>query len=156
MRGGFEAGINAAMSDLSFGLVGGEEGDGEPVARSGKGAAVSAMRSLLKHGSRAHQRSIGFAIRRARTKFDVGLLDGRVNRQIVDPQTSVLISKLRPDFVGFNPRNKVFVIAEAVVSQTPEAATKKLNDMKLVIEAATSRRFIVKRILVTPEKITDW
>jgi len=86
----------------------------------------------------------------------VGLLDGRVNRQIVDPQTSVLISKLRPDFVGFNPRNKVFVIAEAVVSQTPEAATKKLTDMKLVIEAATSRRFIVKRILVTPEKITDW
>jgi len=50
MRGGFGAGLNEAMSDLSFGLVGGEEEDGGPVARAGKGAAVSAMRSLLKHG----------------------------------------------------------------------------------------------------------
>jgi len=86
----------------------------------------------------------------------VGLLDGRVNRQIVDPQTSALISKLRPDFVGFNPRNKVFVIAEAVVSQTPDVARKKLDRMKELIDAGSAGRFSVKRILVTPDKIDDW
>jgi len=128
MRGGFGAGLNAAMSDLSFGLVGGEEGDGGPVMAAGWLPAVKLTGRI--HGGTSHMKKM-ISITKSFIRKKIPKSDIRNNQQMVDLQGNS-ISKYRPDIQVIDKAHRKVYLLE-IVFHNPGAFARQPN----MIDAAT-------------------
>jgi hypothetical protein len=105
-------------------------GGGMPMANTICSAPKSAMQSLLKHtkNSPIHRKLLANIASKSRAAFDLGLLERRINRTLMDPRTGKKLSNMRPDFFAFDGKGLV-VLGEACNTQNPEEARKKLRIM---------------------------